>query len=115
MVRKRGRQIRKKYRQSSRVKSTISKLKSRIENQNGRGKKGRQVGGAIPWLVDFKKGGEIVSDLIKDGFKGPKDVKAAKKKVKGYRAEYESSGSTDSYSDWAVNKGYAEKSKCVIL
>lgn len=24
----------------------------------------RQIGGGIPWVVNFKKGGEIVSDLV---------------------------------------------------
>lgn len=41
----------------------------------------------MPWLVDFKKGHEVTSDLIRD-LQKPVDYKKAKQRVQGYKKEY---------------------------
>ena len=72
---------------SSRLNSTINKLRREII-QNGVGKKRRRQ-------VDTAK---------------------AKKAVAGYKAEYKASGSNDSYHDWVIKKGHAKRnSMCSIM
>ena len=99
-----------------RVNSTISKLRREIK-QNGVGKKKRkrQVGGAVPWVVDWKRAGKVIKDVVKNGFKKVDEAKA-KKEVAGYKAEYRASGSSDSFATWAEKKGYAKRnSMCSIM
>ena len=76
-----------------------------------------QRGGAVPWVVDFKKGYEVTKDMIKAVGK-PIDEKKAKRAVAGYKAEYAAykrQGGRKSFTSWAANKGYAKKGGCCIL
>ena len=82
-------------------------------------RKTSQIGGAVvPWVVDFEKGGEIVSDLVKKGFKKV-DHSQVKKDYNKEKSAWKSSGSSKSFSDWSKDHGSGkfaiEKSKCVIL
>ena len=101
---------------ANRVNSTINKLRREIiQNGVGKKKRKRQVGGTIPWVVDWKRAGKVMKDVVKNGFKKV-DTAKAKKEVAGYKAEYKASGSNDSYHDWVVKKGYAKRnSMCSIM
>ena len=99
-----------------RVNSTINKLRRQIiQNGVGKKKRKRQVGGTIPWVVDWKRAGKVMKDVVKNGFKKVDHAKA-KKEVAGYKSEYKASGSSDSFEKWAIKKGYAKRnSMCSIM
>lgn len=63
--------------------------------------------------MDFKKGGEIVSYLVNDGFKI--DHAAAKKAHNSNIAQWKASGLNKKFVDWAKDNREVVKSKCVIL
>ena len=107
---------RKKTTSNRRVNSTISKLRREIiQNGVGKKKRKRQVGGTIPWVVDWKTAGKVIKDVVKNGFKKV-DYAKARSAVDGYKAEYRASGSSDSYTDWARKKGYIKRnSMCSIM
>ena len=69
----------------------------------------RIKGGAVPYIVDVKKGFQLLTD--KDMWKIPSkaDIKADKQRVANYKRQYRASGSKDSYNKWLVKKGYAKK------
>ena len=76
----------------------------------------RLKGGAVPFVVDFKKGFGLVTD--KDMWKIPskEDYRRAKKTVDRYKREYRASGTRDSYEKWLLKKGYAKKSSsCSVM
>ena len=61
----------------------------------------------VPWIIDFKKGAE----LLKDAFK-PVDMKQAKKNYKNIKEAYrtyKNNGGKLSLSDWGLKYGYARK------
>ena len=72
-------------------------------------RRSRIKGGNAPFMVDFKKGFQLLTD--KDMRKTPSkaEVKAAKQQVANYKRVYCASGSRDSYNKWLVKKGYAKK------
>ena len=74
-----------------------------------------QKGGTIPYVVDFKKGFELISDPKMWHIPSKAEMKKADKLVKGYKQEYKTSGSKKSYGDWAISKGYAKRSGCTIM
>ena len=124
---KRGRRRSKKFVYKRLIDANLDTVLNRYVEKSGSSKKGkqkkkkkkkkktirRQIGGAIPWVVDFKKGGEIVSDLVKDGF--TIDHNKAKKQYDSDRAEWKKSGQGQSWEDWARSNGKIEDSKCTIL
>ena len=69
----------------------------------------RMKGGMVPYIVDVKKGFQLLTD--KDMWKIPSkaDIKADKQRVANYKRQYRASGSKDSYNKWLVKKGYAKK------
>ena len=69
----------------------------------------KMEGGKAPFVVDFKKGLQLLTD--KDMWKIPSkaDYQMAKKTVANYKREYRASGTRDSYNKWLVKKGYAKK------
>ena len=77
----------------------------------------RQKGGAVPIVVDWKKGFELVTNKNMWKIPSSADYKRAKKKVAGYKQQYRNSGSRDSYEKWLLKKGYATKSgpNCTIM
>ena len=119
---KRGRRRRsKKFVYKRLIDADLDTVLNRYDKKTGSGKKGkqkkttrRQTGGMIPWVVDFKKGGEIISDLFQKGFK-PVDHDAAKKAYNRDRAAWTKSGQGQSWEDWARAKRKIEDSKCTIL
>ena len=118
---KRGRRRTKKVVKKRLIDEDLDTVLNRYIEKRGSGKKGnltkktkgRQIGGVIPWVVDFKKGGEIVNDLYKDGFTIDHDK--AKKAYNRDRAAWKKSGQGKSWEDWAESNGKIVKSKCVIL
>jgi len=73
-------------------------------------------GGKTPFLVDFKKSFQLVTD--KDMWKIPSkaDYQRAKKTVANYKCKYHASGTKDSYNKWLIKKEYAKKtSSCSVM
>ena len=63
----------------------------------------------IPWVVDFKKGIELIKNRKMWHIPTKAEEKEAKRFVKCINKEYRQSGSKDSYGLWAVKKGYTKK------
>ena len=99
----------------------ISMTKPRQRPRRGRGKKKKtstnrkQRGGAIPWVVDVKKGIELIKNPKMWHLPTKAEEKEAKRFVKRIKNEYSQSGTKDSYGSWAVKKGYAKKPDCAIM
>ena len=70
-------------------------------------------GGAAPFMVDFKKGFQLL--MNKDMWKIPSkaDVKADKQRVADYKRQYRASGSKDSYV--TKKKGYVKRAGCSLM
>ena len=75
----------------------------------------RMKGGTAPFIVDFKKGFQLLTD--KDMWKIPSkaEVKADKQRVADYKRQYRASGSKDSYVTWAKKKGYVKRAGCSLM
>ena len=75
----------------------------------------KMEGGKAPFLVDFKKGFELITD--KNMWRAPSkaDYKKYNRMVSDYKRQYRASGTKDSYNDWVIKKGYAKKSGCTIM
>ena len=75
----------------------------------------RVKGGAVPFMVDFKKGFNLLTDkdLWKTSSKA--EIKSAKQRVADYKHQYRASGTRDSYNQWLVKKGYAKKTGCCLM
>ena len=75
----------------------------------------RMKGGTVPYMVDFKKGFQLLTD--KDMWKtsSKAEVKSAKQRVADYKRQYRASGTRDSYNTWLVKKGYAKKTGCSVM
>ena len=78
-------------------------------------KRRKQRGGTIPWVVDFKKGIELIKNPKMWHIPTKAEEKEAKRFAKRVKNEYRQSGSKDSYGSWAVKKGYAKKPDCAIM
>ena len=70
----------------------------------------RMEGGKVPFVVDFKKGFELVTDKNMWKIPSKADYKKYKRVVDDYKREYRASGTRDSYNKWLLKKGYAKKS-----
>ena len=77
----------------------------------------RIVGGRAPFVVDFKKGFELLKDKNLWKLPSKAEEKTAKQRVAGYKREYRASGTNDSYNIWLVKKGYAKKAdaNCILM
>ena len=75
----------------------------------------KQKSGTIPYVVDFKKGIELIKDPKMWHVPSKAEMKKAKQTVKGYKQEYKTSGSKKSYDDWILSKGYGTRSGCTIM
>ena len=75
----------------------------------------KMEGGKALFLVDFKKGFELITD--KNMWRAPSkaDYKKYNRMVGDYKRQYRASGTKDSYNDWVIKKGYAKKSSCAIM
>ena len=77
-----------------------------------------QKGGTAPFFVDFKQGFKVTKDMI-NAVKKPVDHQKAKRKVAGYKPEYQEykrRGGSKSLGSWAVDKGYAKRNRgCCIM
>ena len=69
----------------------------------------RIKGGKAPFVVDFKKGFKLLTDPSMWKIPSKADVQADKRRVAGYKRQYRTSGTKDSYNKWLVKKGYAKK------
>ena len=76
----------------------------------------RMKGGTAPFLVDVKKGFELLTDKNMWKIPSKAELKAAERQVAGYKRQYRASGSKDSYDKWVVKKGYAKRpSVCCLM
>ena len=75
----------------------------------------KMKGGTVPYMVNWKKGFELLTD--KEMWKTPSkaEVKSAKQRVADYKRQYRASGTRDSYNTWLVKKGYAKKTGCSVM
>ena len=78
-------------------------------------KRRKQRGGMIPFVVDFKKGIELIKNPKMWHIPNKTEEKEAKRFAKRVKNEYRQSGSKDSYGLWTVKKGYAKKPDCTIM
>ena len=73
-------------------------------------------GGTAPFIVDVKKGFELLADKNMWKIPSKAELKAAERQVAGYKRQYRASGSKDSYDKWVVKKGYAKRlSVCCLM
>ena len=76
----------------------------------------RMKGGTAPFIVDVKKGFELLADKNMWKIPSKAELKAAERQVAGYKRQYRASGSKDSYDKWVVKKGYAKRlSVCCLM
>ena len=75
----------------------------------------RIKGGAAPFIVDFKKGFQLLTDTNMWKIPSKADIKSAKQRVADYKRQYRASGTRDSYNKWLVKKGYAKKTGCSLM
>ena len=75
----------------------------------------KMKGGTVPYMVNFKKGFELLT--TPDTWKTPSkaEIKSAKRQVADYKRQYRASGTRDSYNTWLVKKGYAKKTGCSVM
>ena len=69
----------------------------------------------IPWVVDFKKGIELIKNPKMWHIMTKAEEKKAKQFATRVKKEYRQSGSKDSYGSWAIKKGYAKRPDCTIM
>jgi len=76
-----------------------------------------QKGGKAPFVVDVKKGFELLTDKKMWKIPSKREIQQAKKQVADYKREYRASGTKDSYNKWVVKKGYAKKAdtNCILM
>ena len=72
-------------------------------------KRRRMEGGKAPFIVDFKKGFELVTDKNMWTAPSKADYKKYERMAREYKRQYRASGTKDSYNDWVIKKGYAKK------
>ena len=72
-------------------------------------------GGKAPFLVDFKKGFDLITDKRMWSAPSKADYKRYEKQARDYKRQHRASGTKDSYNDWVIKKGYAKKSGCTIM
>ena len=75
----------------------------------------KMKGGQAPFVVDFKKGFELLTDKRMWSVPSKADYKKADKQVRDYKRQYRTSGAKESFDKWAIKKGYAEKSACILM
>ena len=75
----------------------------------------RMKGGTAPFIVDVKKGFELLADKNMWKIPSKAEMKANERQVAGYKRQYRASGSKDSYDKWVVKKGYAKKAGCSLM
>ena len=75
----------------------------------------KMKGGQVPFVVDFKKGFELLTDKRMWSVPSKADYKKADKQVRDYKRQYRTSGAKESFDKWAIKKGYAEKSACILM
>ena len=75
----------------------------------------KMKGGTVPYMVNFKKGFELLTNT--DTWKTPSkaEIKSAKQRVADYKRQYRASGTRDSYNTWLAKKGYAKKTGCSVM
>ena len=75
----------------------------------------RMKGGTAPFIVDFKKGFQLLTN--KDTWKIPTKAgaRAARKQAAALRREHRASGSKDSYETRAKKKGYIKRPDCSLM
>ena len=72
-------------------------------------------GGTAPFIVDVKKGFELLADKNMWKIPSKAELKAAERQVAGYKRQHRASGSKDSYDKWVVKKGYTKKAGCSLM
>ena len=99
------------------VESAMARKRKRTTTRRRRPVKRRKKmeGGKAPFLVDFKKGFELITDKRMWSAPSKADYKRYEKQARDYRRQHRASGTKDSFDDWAIKKGYAKKSGCAIM
>ena len=72
-------------------------------------------GGTAPFIVDFKKGFQLLTNKDTWNIPSKAEERAAKRQVAAYKRQYRASGSKESYNKWLVKKGYAKKTGCSLM
>ena len=80
-----------------------------------RSRRRRIKGGSAPFIVDVKKGFELLTDKNMWKIPSKAEMKANNRQVADYKRQYRASGSKDSYDKWVVKKGYAKKAGCSLM
>ena len=94
------------------------RCRSHMAPKGKRQRRRRRIeGGKAPFLVDFKKGFQLLTD--KEMWKIPSkaEEKKMKRRVADYKREYRASGTRDSYNKWLIKKWYAKKAdtNCILM
>ena len=99
------------------VESAMARTRKRTTTRRRRPVKRRKKmeGGKAPFLVDFKKGFDLISDKRMWSMPSKADYKRYEKQARDYKRQHRASGSKDSYDDWVIKKGYAKRSGCCIM
>ena len=108
----------KKQRPSSHgCQSAMARKRKRTTTRRRRPVKRRKKmeGGKAPFLVDFKKGFDLITDKRMWSAPSKADYKRYEKQARDYKRQHRASGTKDSYNDWVIKKGYAKKSGCAIM
>ena len=76
-----------------------------------------QKGGKAPFVVDVKKGFELLTDKKMWKIPSKTEIRKAKKQVADYKRQYRASSTRESYNKWVVKKGYAKKAdtNCILM
>ena len=69
----------------------------------------------MPFVVDFKKGFELLTNTDMWKIPSKAEERAAKRQVAAYKRAYRASGSKDSYRTWARKKGYTKRPDCSLM
>ena len=98
-----------------RPKTMCGKCRSTKRKRTTTRRRRKMKGGTVPYMVNFKKGFELLTNT--DMWKTPSkaEVKSAKRRVADYKRQYRASGTRDPYNTWLVKKGYAKKTGCSVM
>ena len=98
-----------------RCRSAMAPKRKRTTTRRRQQRRRRMKGGTVPFIVDFKKGFQLLTN--RDTWKIPSkaDAMAARRQAAILRRVYHASGSKDSYETWAKKKGYIKRPECSLM
>ena len=75
----------------------------------------RIKGGAVPFVVDVKKGFELLTNKDMWKFPSKAETMAVKRRIDALKRVHRNSGSKDSYDTWVKKKGYRKRPDCSLM